>query len=486
MNDGMDPSKNSLHEALAVATEVALEAGALLREALYARATASEVEESGEVHALADLKAERLIRARFTERFPTWGMRSEEEPALNQAPADHHERFWLVDPNDGTSAFIKGERGASVSIALIERGAPVLGVIYAYMGLDDRGDLFTWARGCGPLRRNGVSLDPRALWARRWEEASVFVSNSADSIASAYLNALSGARFRVAPGVAYRLALAAAGEGDLAISLAGPRDFDYAAGHALLVGAGGRFVDERGRDVTYHPTRPERLGFGLGGAPSLIRRLCHLEWGPVLRREGRGEVSLRRPCHADLYPNSALLSAALGAWWGWHIAWALTAPAEGKPQLLSQEGLTSAELLKSEALHSLEAQVAQEGGDQALSSQLRLALAGDEESSRAVKAHPLHALLCALLTSKRPHAPPPKAHQSADREGRCLALSQEGLSLTTPHAGGRGWPPRLIGALLSYRGGEMSAWGSDSARLLEAWLTQLSADLTRSTGDHHE
>lgn len=459
-----------------MATALAIEAGALLREALYQGAKPSSVESNGEVHALADLRAEQLIRAGLTARFPRWGMRVEEEPEHNRPPEDEAESFWLIDPNDGTSAFIKGERGASVSIALIQRGRPVLGVIYAYMGLDDQGDLFTWAQGCGPLMRNGLALAPQRAWAEAWSDAVIFVSNSADSIASAYLTALDGARFRVAPGVAYRLALAAAGEGDGATSLAGPRDFDYAAGHALLIGAGGDLIDERGRAVHYHPTQPQRLGFGFGGAAQHLERLRGLNWGPVLRREGATAHTLRRPGHADLCSDPKLLSAARAAWWGWHIGWSLfeREPELSAllPQLFDERSMTSS--LRA----ALERCLSSHAGDWALNAQLREALhhssaeQGQQglERHAQLRAHPLLELLGGLLhegSSAGTDEPLTPQAQAA------LTLARRALKLEREQALLRPWSPRLIGALLSARTAEMRRWGSDSARLLEATLKAL-------------
>lgn len=489
---------SELSEALKIAIETAQEAGALLRNALYQGASISDIEANGEVHALADLKAERLIRSKLMSSFPQWGMRSEEEPELNRPPQDELMRFWLVDPNDGTSAFVKGERGASVSIALIEKGRPVLGVIYAYMGLDDEGDLFTWAQGCGPLKRNGQAIEPHLLWAKKWEESTVFVSNSADEIADAYHRSLLGARFRTAPGVAYRLALVAAGEGDLATSLAGPRDFDYAAGHALLLGAGGMFVDERGREVRYHPQRPERLGFGFGGAPQQISQLEKLNWHAVLKREGKQSVRLRPPKHQDLCRNSMLLRLALSAWWGWHLGWALTAPKLKElklwTRLLTQHPLSQKDMI------DLEIQVAQVGGDQGLTKRLRDALDADHVTTDGLANHPLKALLSKLidhsfeqdflvqeieeLTEETTSFQSQLSFQFA-----CLGIhmihsphSPHSPHNTSIRTGCHSWHPRLIGALLSYRQNEMTDWGSDSARLLEAWLTRLQSSVPKLEG----
>ena len=108
------PAAGMLEKALFVAVEAAQAAGQLLRREFHRpggpRGTSG--------HAPVDDEAERLIRQRLLDSFPTWGYRGEE---TGHVPST--EPFlWLVDPNDGTSAYLKGWRGSAVSIALL-RGA---------------------------------------------------------------------------------------------------------------------------------------------------------------------------------------------------------------------------------------------------------------------------------------------------------------------------------------------------------------------------
>ena len=90
-------------------------------------------------------------------------MVGEEINAQAREPKDPQTHVWLIDPNDGTSAFQKGWRGAAVSIALLRKGLPVLGVVHAYAAKAGRGDLFAWAEG-QPFKRNGrtVEIGPAA------------------------------------------------------------------------------------------------------------------------------------------------------------------------------------------------------------------------------------------------------------------------------------------------------------------------------------
>src|SRR5262249_13114053 len=135
--------------ALAVAIDAAREAGALLRQEFHRPGGPR----GAGGHAEVDGLAEELIQKRVFAAFP-WAYRGEE---LGHRDKDDCPLIWLVDPNDGTSAYLKGWRGSAVSIAALRDGVPILGVVYAFAYPDDEGDLITWAEGC-PLTRNGQAL----------------------------------------------------------------------------------------------------------------------------------------------------------------------------------------------------------------------------------------------------------------------------------------------------------------------------------------
>jgi ADP-ribosylglycohydrolase/fructose-1,6-bisphosphatase/inositol monophosphatase family enzyme len=274
--------------ALEVALSAATMAGTLLREDFH---RAGGPRGSGG-HAPADEEAERLIRRTLTEAFPTWNYLGEETGRYWPTPGASC--VWLVDPNDGTSDYVKGRRGSAVSIALLRDGVPVLGVVYAFGAPDDRGDLFAWAEGCGPFRRNGVPV-ARAAWPTELRQYDVLILAAAANgkpLANARLAA--PARFRAMPSIAYRLALVAAGDGAAAISLNAPGAWDYAAGHALVHAMGGAFVDERGRAVTYTAEGESSTRFCFAGAPALVRELAGRDWNFVL------EAGLPEPEPYDL------------------------------------------------------------------------------------------------------------------------------------------------------------------------------------------
>ncbi|MDQ6671822.1 MAG: hypothetical protein M3069_13960 [Chloroflexota bacterium] len=87
----------------------------------------------------ADEEAEWAIRELLLAAFPAWGFLGEETGA--RAAADGEDHVWIVDPNDGTTSMQRGYRGHAVSIGLVARGVPVLGVVCAVDAPDDAGDV---------------------------------------------------------------------------------------------------------------------------------------------------------------------------------------------------------------------------------------------------------------------------------------------------------------------------------------------------------
>ncbi len=282
------------HEALDVAIAAAQQAGELLRAELHRpggpRGTERECP--------ADREAERVIRARLLAAFPLFGVVGEELPAENRAALDPAKHVWLIDPNDGTQPFHMGYRGSSVSIALLRRGVPVLGVVLAYSAPDDDGDLITWAEGCGSVYRNGRAVE------RSWpdelsSEVTILVTHHADDRPELTSSLIAPARFRAVPSIAYRLALVGVGEGDLAVSLNQPASFDVGAGHAILRGAGGDLFHERG-EVRRYGLDGSSSGNCIGGVAWLVKQLLEHERASELF--GRRLRSIPAPSASQMPP----------------------------------------------------------------------------------------------------------------------------------------------------------------------------------------
>jgi len=134
----------ALLRRLDVATEAALEAGALLRS--YVGGTlAIEEKRPGDLVTAADRASEELILKILRRHFPEDGILTEES---GQQGSPQGAYAWMIDPLDGTTNFAHGYPFAAVSIGLLEGREPVLGVIYDIF----RGDLFRAVQGMGATR----------------------------------------------------------------------------------------------------------------------------------------------------------------------------------------------------------------------------------------------------------------------------------------------------------------------------------------------
>lgn len=227
-----------------------------------------------------DLEIERQVRPELLSllRCDFWG----EETRFSLTG---HEFCWVVDPNDGTTDFLKGLKGSAISIGLLRGAQPVLGVVYAPVLADRPPDCIAWVEGLPTIQRNGNPV-AACLSNRSWGNSSA-VMVSAAAAAKPELNAelCSPGRFVAMPSIAYRLARVAAGDGDAAVSLFQASAHDLVAGHALLIAAGGVLLDQDGEEITYSTDERMKIvskrcfGGTLAGCRALVRR----DWSKVLR-----------------------------------------------------------------------------------------------------------------------------------------------------------------------------------------------------------
>jgi ADP-ribosylglycohydrolase/fructose-1,6-bisphosphatase/inositol monophosphatase family enzyme len=290
-----------LGRALEVAESAVLEAGSLLRRDFQR----PEGPRGSGDKAEADVEAEKAIRGRLARAFPAWSYLGEETGA---ARGEEGAPVWLVDPNDGTRDYLRGRRGSAVSIGLVHDGRPVLGVVYAFAYPDDGGDLFVWAEGCGPLRRNGRTVEHRVPDALASTDV-VLLSSRGDRDPGGNLECAAPARYRTVPSIAHRLALVAVGEGAAATSLYAPGAWDYAGGQALLRASGGTLVDEEGRPIAYTREGRSQTKRAFGGSAAVAGSLRQRSWDVG---EGRPSHPFARRKRGQTVNDTALLSRAQG------------------------------------------------------------------------------------------------------------------------------------------------------------------------------
>lgn len=195
----------------------------------------------------ADEKAEEVILAELRRLTPDIPIVAEEAAAAGET-VEIGDRFWLVDPLDGTREFINKNGEFTVNIALIEQGAPTLGVVYA----PAIKRLFFGAAGLGAWVEDSTGTRPITVRPVPEEGLTVVASRShADPEAlAAFLDGQTIAHLRNA-GSSLKICLVAAGEADLYPRLGRTMEWDIAAGHAVVRAAGGRLTNLDGEEMTY-------------------------------------------------------------------------------------------------------------------------------------------------------------------------------------------------------------------------------------------
>ncbi|MEZ2744355.1 3'(2'),5'-bisphosphate nucleotidase CysQ [Halopseudomonas bauzanensis] len=195
----------------------------------------------------ADERAEALILAALAQCAPGVPVISEEAAAAGYIP-EVGQRFWLVDPLDGTREFINRNGEFTVNVALIEGGEPVLGVVLA----PALGRLFAGARGCGAFIEEAGVRQPIECREVSPEGLDVVASRShGDAQALDVFLAGRQVRSLKSAGSSLKICLVAAGEADLYPRLGRTMEWDIAAGHAVLLAAGGQLLTLQDEPLRY-------------------------------------------------------------------------------------------------------------------------------------------------------------------------------------------------------------------------------------------
>ena len=208
----------------------------------------------------ADLAADSLLKRRLREALPEAGWLSEE--TIDDFERLSRRSLIIVDPIDGTRAFVIGDPRWAVSVALVVDERPVAGVVYA-PALDE---IYVAARG-GGATFNGAAIIPAAGWPPRAAAGPKLMIEA--------MAAELGAAIEVVPRVpalAYRMCLAARGVIDFAVSAENSHDWDIAAADLLLEESGARLVDASGERLRYN-SRQVRRGALLAAPDTAALRL---------------------------------------------------------------------------------------------------------------------------------------------------------------------------------------------------------------------
>jgi len=198
----------------------------------------------------ADYAADTLLHQRLTARLPEAGWLSEE--TVDQPDRLQKEKVWIVDPLDGTKEFIMGIPEFAVSVALVENGQPILGVIYNPASAE----LFYGVRGSGVFLNGN-----RAQVTRRDQLEGARVDASRSECKRGEFEPFEDMlKIQIIGGTAYKLGRVAAGLCDASWSRGPKNEWDICAGVLLITEAGGRCVDLNNTPFIFN--RRNNLGSG--------------------------------------------------------------------------------------------------------------------------------------------------------------------------------------------------------------------------------
>jgi len=258
-----------MKDDLALILETAREAGVLARR-LKSEGLKIWSKSGGSPVTNADIAVDELLKARLEAARPDYGWLSEE--TADDPARLTRSRLFVVDPIDGTAAFLKDRPWWSVSIAVVENGKPQAGVVFA----PELGETFTATVGGGAFLNDAAIVasaadrveDCRMLgdapmfrhpaWREPWPPMHIETRNS----------------------IAYRMCLVADGRFDAALALSGKSEWDLAAADLICAEAGAACTDHKGRDYAYNQTQP-RMPSVVCTAPALhpliLARVRHID-----------------------------------------------------------------------------------------------------------------------------------------------------------------------------------------------------------------
>ena len=214
------------------------EAGALARKTAQGAFRHWTKGEDGSPVTEADIAVNDLLHQQLTALCPGAGWLSEETAEIPSSTT----LMWIVDPIDGTRAFISGRADWSISVALVEDGRPLVAALYAPVSEE----IFLAARGTGatlngtPIKANEGDGLRGAKIAGPKRYLDRFSSLAEGTLAQPKVHSL-----------ALRLARVAQGALDAAFSSRGSHDWDLAAADLLVLEAGGALTDFTGRPLKY-------------------------------------------------------------------------------------------------------------------------------------------------------------------------------------------------------------------------------------------
>ncbi|MEM7041644.1 MAG: 3'(2'),5'-bisphosphate nucleotidase CysQ [Pseudomonadota bacterium] len=206
----------------------------------------------------ADEAGEAVILEGLATLAPDIPVIAEEKVAAGDIPDVGDGRFWLVDPLDGTKEFISKNGEFTVNIALIDGNGPLMGVVLA----PAREKAWWGLRGAGAWTRaaDGTATNIQVRPAPAGGLTAVASRSHSDEATEKFLDEV-GASERISAGSSLKFCLIAEGRADIYPRFGPTMEWDVAAGHAVLLAAGGHVTTLDGAPFGYRKPDFRNTGF---------------------------------------------------------------------------------------------------------------------------------------------------------------------------------------------------------------------------------
>lgn len=250
-------------------TPAVRQAGSLI-EGMKAKGVAERQKSDRSPVTEADEAAERLLENAIREVDPDAVIVGEEAAAVGKAPvAGSADRYWLIDPLDGTRDFIKGGVDYSVNVGLVEGGLPILGLVLH----PPTGTLWTGAPGLGAWKETAAH-SRHSIRVRAMPDPPIIATSRShlDPRTSAWVALVPNAVVHPT-GSSLKLCLIAEGTADVYPRYGRTCEWDTAAADAILRAAGGLMLMEGGAPFIYGKPEylnPGFIAFGDHDAPGIL------------------------------------------------------------------------------------------------------------------------------------------------------------------------------------------------------------------------
>ena len=231
-----------MNSDLSIAKTAAIEAGGIILN--YYKAD-YEIKDKGYHNPVttADNAADTRLKEILMVARPNYGWLSEE--TVDSPERLTKDRVWIVGPLDGTKEFIEGVPHFVVSVALVENGNPIVGVLYNPV----TAETFTAAKG------EGAELNGEEIQCTTEDNVgNMVILNSRSETRRGLWAPYDGTfgELRAIGSVAYKLGLTAAGQADIFASLRPKNEWDICAGNCIINEAGGKLIDLKGNRVVFN------------------------------------------------------------------------------------------------------------------------------------------------------------------------------------------------------------------------------------------